>query len=176
MADSAIQVYEGAESNLIQETLTNVPGQMTPALRISPDRGNLIRVLNMVSRGEQIGVPVYMKLKDTDGNDLPVDTTLQWEYSPSNSDSRYRVSRQVSNLAFYNNNTLSEQADVDKIDKAKQTLTEPEFEGQDAVRFLQWSDIEDVFVSIESSKEIDWANSIFEVEPSAIKGPFNRGR
>lgn len=176
MSDAAIQVYDGVESNLVKEKLTNIAGQMSPVLRVSPDRGNLIRVMNMVTRGEQIGVPVYMKLKDQNGNDLPVDTVCQWEYSPSNSDSRYRVSRQVSNLGFYNNNTLSEQTDADKIDRTKQTLTEPEFQGQEPVRFLQWTDIEDLFFSIKSAAQIDWNESTFEVDPSAIKGPFNRGR
>jgi len=175
MSDAAIQVYEGDASSLVEKR-TNAPGQMTPILHITPDRGNLIRVLNQVARGDSLGVPVYMKLKDSNGNDLPVDTVLQWEFSPSNSDSTYRVSRQVSNLGFYNNNTVSEQTDVDKIDRAKQTLTEPEFRGQSPVRHLQWTDIEDMFVSINSDAQIDWANSIFEVDPAAVKGPFTRGR
>lgn len=174
MGDGAIEVYSGAASDLVTKK-TNVVDQMTPILQVSPDRGNAVRVLNMVARGQATGVPVYMKLKDSNGNDMPVDTALQWEFSPSNTDSRYKISRRLSNIAQYNNNTIAKQTDVDRIDTFKQVLTEPEFRGSSPVQHFQWSDIEDVFVSIKSSAQIDWSQSKFEVEPSAVEGPFTRG-
>ncbi|QSG06465.1 hypothetical protein [Halapricum desulfuricans] len=174
MSDGAIEQYNGAASDLVT-TKTNVVNQMTPILQISPDRGNAIRILNTVARGQSIGVPVYMKLKDANGDDLPVDTSLQWEFSPSNSDQRYKISRRLSNIAQYNNNTIAQQTDVDRIDTFKQVLTEPEFRGSSPVDFFQWTDIEDVYVSIKSSAQIDHSESKFEVEPSAVEGPFTRG-
>ena len=174
MSDGAIEQYNGNASDLVTKK-TNVVGQMTPILHISPDRGNAIRILNMVSRGQSIGVPVYMKLKDSNGDDLPVDTSLQWEFSPSNSDQTYKISRRLSNIAQYNNNSIAEQTDVDRIDTFKQTLTEPEFRGSSPVQHFEWTDIEDVYVSIKSSAQIDHSESQFEVEPSAVQGPFTRG-
>lgn len=175
MSDGAIQIYNGDTSGPVTKK-TNVTGQMTPILQVSPDRGNILRVENMVTRGEQIGVPVYMDLRDSNDNPLADNTKVQWEFSPSNSDSLYRISRRLSNIAHYNDKTVAEQTDVDVIDRFKQVLTEPEFEGSDPVRFIQWSDIEDVYLSISSASQIDWGNSIVEVEPTAVKGPFTRGR
>lgn len=173
MSDGAIEVYSGNASDLVEKK-TNVVDQMTPILQISPDRGNAVRILNEVARGQAIGVPVFMNLKDSNDNDLPVDTELQWEFSPSNSDQRYKISRRLSNIAQYNNNTISEQADQDRIDTFKQVLTQPEFRGSAPVSHFEWSDIEDVYVSIKSSTQIDWANAEFEVDPSAVEGPFTR--
>lgn len=175
MSDGAIEVYEGVASDLVEQQ-TNVPDQMTPVLRVSPDRGNAIRVINQVSRGDAIGVPVYMDLNDSNGDDLPTDTALQWEYSPSNTQTRYKISRKLSNISHYNNNTISEQTDVDRIDTFKQVLTQPEFAGSRPVSHFEWEDIEDVFVSIESAAQIDWSQSTIEVEPGAVEGPFTRGR
>jgi len=175
MSDGSIEVFEGSTSDLV-ETRTNVADQMTPILAVSPERGNMIRILNMVARGDQVGVPVYADLRDSNDDPLPVSTTLQWEYTPSNSESRFKVSRQVSNLAFYQNTSFAKQANTDYVDEAKHVLTQHEFEGGDTVRFLQITDIEELYLSAEGSAQIDWSNSRIEVDPSAIKGPYTRGR
>ena len=128
MSDGSIEVFEGTAPDMV-ETRQNVPEQMTPILAVSPERGNMIRVLNMVARGDQVGVPVYADLRDSNDDPLPVSTSLQWEYSPSNSDSRFKVSREVSNLSFYQNTSFAEQANTDYVDESKHVLTQPEFEG-----------------------------------------------
>ncbi|WP_136688323.1 DUF3800 domain-containing protein [Halorhabdus amylolytica] len=175
MSDGSIEVFEGTAPDMV-DTRQNVPEQMTPILAVSPERGNMIRILNMVARGDQVGVPVYGDFRDSNDDPLPVSTSLQWEYSPSNSDSRFKVSREVSNLSFYQNTSFAEQANQDYVDESKHVLTQPEFEGSDTVRFLQITDIEELFLSAEGTAQIDWSNSRIEVDPSAIKGPYTRGR
>ncbi|ADB62825.1 hypothetical protein Htur_3974 (plasmid) [Haloterrigena turkmenica DSM 5511] len=52
-------------------TETNIPDQLTPVLSISPKDGVGVLIRNAVSVGDKIGLPIYGKFRDSNGNLLP---------------------------------------------------------------------------------------------------------
>ncbi|GAB3318473.1 hypothetical protein EI982_06905 [Haloplanus rallus] len=59
---------------------------MTPIAKITPYRGTFLRLLNRVAKGSEQGVPIYAKLRDSNGDLLAVSTKLQFEISPAGTD------------------------------------------------------------------------------------------
>jgi len=170
-----IFVSEGETSDVV-ETRTNTPGVMTPIAKISPDRGTFLRLLNMVAKGSEQGVPIYMKLRDSNGDLLAVATKLQFEISPAGTDETHKVSKRVDQISVYNSYSIQEQRNVDNVDATKIVLTSPENMGGDPVANIEWADIQDLFVSVDAPVEVDWSQSELYVDSTAVEGPFNRGR
>jgi hypothetical protein len=170
-----IFISNGDTSEIV-ETETNTPGVMTPIARIVPDRGTFLRLLNMVAKGSEQGVPIYAKLRDSNGDLLAVSTKLQFEISPAGTDERMKVSKRVEQISVYNSYSLQEQRNVDNVDATKVVLTSPENMGGDPVANIEWADIQDLFVSARAPAEVDWSQSEFYVDSTAVEGPFNRGR
>ena len=56
---------------------TNIPGTTSPILEISPDNGLYYEILNAAARGSEPGVPVYFKAYDTNGDLMPLGTSLR---------------------------------------------------------------------------------------------------
>ncbi|MFB6302774.1 MAG: hypothetical protein ABEH78_07945 [Haloferacaceae archaeon] len=138
---------------------TNTTGVRTPILEIQPDDGLLLQILNQVARGSAEGVPIYADLKDSTGSDLPLGTSLVFEYERPEADDTRRVSEVRDNIQPYRNLTITEQQDEEYVDAVKLPLLG---------RALNVRDIDKWYISIDSSAQIDWANSSLYIEGNAV--------
>jgi len=169
MAD--IYISNGDSADVV-EPKTNAAGidRATPILEIDPDRGTFLRLLNRVARGDEIGIPVYMKLRDSNGDPLPTNTLVKFELERAGGDDEHKVSEEVKQISFWNANDLTTQRDVDNIDNAKVTLEYPEAASKNgAAPFHDVRDVDSFYVSIESAAEIDWSQSEFYFDTAAIE-------
>lgn len=138
---------------------TNVPDVRTPILEIDPERGTKIVVKNRVPVGTAPGVPVYAKLQDASGNDLPTDTELVFTATRPEDNDFNAVSETRGNISFYNNNSISEQQSTEKVDQAK-----IELDGELHIR-----DVDQLNIEAEGSVEIDWNNSELFIDRRAVE-------
>jgi ABC-type transport system substrate-binding protein len=73
----SLYAAEGTTSNYVT-TQTNTTGQSTPILTISPDDGVGLVVQNQVDVGDKRrGIPIYMDLRDSNDDALPLDTEVE---------------------------------------------------------------------------------------------------
>jgi hypothetical protein len=170
-----IFISDGDTSDVVSKE-TNTTGVMTPIAAVVPDRGTFLRLLNRVAKGSQQGVPIYAKLRDSNGDPLPTSTKLQFEISPAGTDERMKVSKRQDQISVYNSYTLQEQRNVDNVDAAKMVLTTPENMGGQPVANVEWADIQTLYLSSKAAAQIDWSQSEIYVDSAAVEGPFNRGR
>ena len=169
MAD--IYISNGSASEVVVKH-TNAAGieRATPILEIDPDRGTFLRLLNRVARGDEVGIPVYMKLRDSNGDPLPTNTLVKFELERAGGDDQHKVSEEVKQISFWNSNDITTQRDVDNIDNAKVTLEYPEAASENgAAPFHDIRDVDSFYVSIESAAEIDWNESEFYFDTAAIE-------
>lgn len=139
---------------------TNTTGLRTPILEISPDDGLALVFNNNSARGTEEGIPVYADLRDSNDNQLPLDTELLFEFErPGNDSDRNRVSEVKDNIQSINNLSIKEQQDYEFIDAVKIPLL------GDAVIVR---DIDSLFISITSTEEIDYDNSQIYIEGSTV--------
>ena len=138
---------------------TNIPGTTSPILEISPDNGLFYEILNAAARGNKPGVPVYQKLRDSNGDLLPLGTSVRFEFEAPGDDERSKVSEVRDNIQPYNNLSITDQQDEEYIDAVKIPLLGS---------MVRVRDIDTFYVSINSSEEIDWANSQLFIEGSAV--------
>lgn len=138
---------------------TNITGVTSPILEITPGNGLYFEILNAAARGSEPGVPIYAKLRDSNGDLLPLGTSLRFEFESPGDDERSKVSEVRDNLQPYNNLSITDQQDEEYIDAVKVPLLESA---------LRVRDIDSLYVSVNSSAEIDWANSQLFIEGSAV--------
>lgn len=140
-------------------------GDPSPILEFSPDDGLFLTVLNQAARGSSQGVPVYADLKDSNGDNLPIGTSLRFEYETPSDEQRNTVSEVRDNIQPYNNLSIQEQQDEEYVDATKIPLLGAA---------LRVRDIDTFYVSIESGTEIDWSNSQLYIEGSTVnESPMN---
>lgn len=151
---------------------TNVAGQMTPIMAISPERGTALKLLNHVASGDEKGIPIYMKLRDANGNLLPTDTSLQFELEPAGTDSRHKISLRVESIQAYNSFSIQEQRNKDNVDAVKVVLTQPEILGGQPVESIEWEDIQTVYISAKAESAVDWSQSQLFIDSNAVEGPY----
>jgi hypothetical protein len=150
---------------------TNTTGTTTPILTIDPTNGTLIRLLNMVATGSAAGLPLFMDLNDSGDNDLPSDTEFVLQVERPTDDEPITVSRKEDNIAAWNGLTISEQRNEENIDSAKIMLRG---DGQPAERQVNIRDKDVLYVSINSSAQIDWSNSELYFANEAVQElPFS---
>lgn len=169
MAD--IYLSEGSTSEHVVEH-QNAAGieRATPILEVDPDRGTFIRILNSVERGDEIGIPVYMKLRDSNGDPLPTNTLVKFELERAGGDDTHKVSEEIKQIAFWNQNSIQVQRDVDNIDSSKIVLEFPEAASDSGpAPFHDVRDIDALYVSIESAAQIDWTQSEFYLDTAAVE-------
>jgi len=129
---------------------TNATGELTPILTIDPDNGTRLRLSNNVPMGSSEGLPIYAKLQDSNGDDLPTDTSLILRAVRPTDDSPVAVSTAEDNIAVWNQLSVADQRDEDNIDSVKIELSGSS---------VNIRDKDELRVEIESSVEIDWSNS-----------------
>jgi hypothetical protein len=163
----------GTDANQVSSQ-QNSTGQMTPILQSDLDRGTFVKLVAAIAKGSQLGVPIYSDLKDSNDDELPTDTQLQFELKQSGHEQSLKTSETIKSIAQWKELSLTEQRNTDHIDQVKVELQAPEVKGGGAVPFVRFRNIDTFQVSINSSAQIDWSNSQLYIDPTAIKGPFSR--
>jgi len=164
-----------AEGQSADEVTThqNAPAspEATPILEISPAQGTFLRFLNEVAKGSEIGMPVYADLRDTNGDPLPINTTLYWAVKPAGHQDKLGVSEVLRSIDQYHTLTLTEQRNVDNIDAVKHTLQAPESvsNGGQPVPKVDVRDIDAYYLMADSSAQIDWDQSSLYIDSNAVQ-------
>lgn len=172
---SSIFIQEGTTAEFVTKE-TNQTNTMDPVLTVNPPRGTAMALVNHVEQGDQrLGVPVVMKLKDSNGNLLPVNTEARFEILGAGMSDPVAVSEQLESIADYNTLSVKQQRNTEHIDATKILLQQPETQGGNPVPAVSWRDIDEFRFSIEASSAIDWSKSEFSLPPVAVKGPEQRG-
>ncbi len=173
---SKIYVSDGDSPSIVTQE-TNQTGKFDSILAVEPDRGTFLRLVAAVARGEDLGVPIYAKLRDSDGNLLPTDTRMQMYLSPAGMQATLKVSERIESISDYNTLSIKEQRNSDHVDTVKVRLQEPETMGGrhlSASENIDFRDIDVFGVELESTQQVDWAQSEFYIESNALAGPFQR--
>jgi hypothetical protein len=139
---------------------TNTPNTLTPIMEIEPDDGTAIVISNMVERGEEMGVPIFANLKDSNDDDLPAGTRMAITFEGPNDESPSVVSEPFDNIRPYRGLEVKEQQNEEFIDRVKHVL------GGQA---LVIEDVDKAYVSIESDKQIDWQYSRVQFSQKAVQ-------
>ncbi|QCC57871.1 hypothetical protein NP511_04865 [Natrinema thermotolerans] len=147
------------DSSKYVETKTNVTDQLTPVLSINPKDGVGVLIRNAVDMGSKVGVPIYAKLRDADGNPLPANTRIALGYQAPTDESIQVVSDPKSTIASYIKNSVSDQQDDRKVDAIKHQL-----KGEK----LEVRDIDEAYILVDSSEPIDHAQSEIYFEEAAL--------
>jgi len=150
-------------SNIANEATerTNTTGVMTPILEFQPDDGLMWVIKNAVERGQQArGFPIFAKLQDSSGNDLPADTKMAVQFETPNDDNPQTVSEPKTNIRPYQSLSIQDQQNEEYIDRLKHVLKGSQ---------LRVDDVDKMYISIECSTEIDWTNSRLTIDETAVK-------
>lgn len=150
---------------------TNVTGQMTPILGVSPDQGLTLIFRGMVAAGSDKGIPIYADLQDSNGDPLPEDTEIALRYDAPGLDQPEVVSFPWDHIRPYRSLTINEQMDEDKyLDRTKHVLknTDQALE-RGEVPAVNVRDIDELQVAAESSAQIDWTNSKLYFDRNAVQ-------
>lgn len=146
----------------------------SPIFEVNPERGTFLRFLNRVAKGEEEGIPIYIKLRDANGDLLPVNTSIKIELEPAGMDKEMVVSETMKSTDQYRTLSLSEQRNSDNVDATKLTLKYPDAAPQSgSAPHVDVRDIDSLFVTIESPVQIDWSQSELYIDSNAVE---SRGR
>ena len=149
--------------------MQNITDVFSPILEIQPKDGLALLIAGMVDQGEERGVPIYLDLRDANDNQLPTPTSVGLQFEQPGADDRTTVSHKLSNIRPYNSLTLNEQQNPDHIDRVKHVLkgTKQALEKGKMPR-LGISDVDRAYLSIESSKVVDWSKSTAYIDRNAV--------
>ncbi|SER15434.1 hypothetical protein [Natrinema salaciae] len=140
-------------------TQTNITDQLTPVLSIRPKDGVGVLIRNAVNVGDKSGLPIYGKFRDSNGNPLPANTRVALGYEAPTDESIQVVSDPKATIASYIKNSVSDQQDDRKVDAVKHQLKGSK---------LEIRDIDDAYILVDSSEQIDHTQSEIYFEESAL--------
>ncbi|MEA5388342.1 hypothetical protein VB779_15720 [Haloarculaceae archaeon H-GB11] len=142
----------------------------SPILEVVPDQGTFLRFLNRVAKGDEQGIPIYAKLKDSNGDPLPVNTSLYMEIQVAGMTTTMKVSEVVKSIDQYQTLSISEQRNADNVDATKLILQAPETADESgAVPHVDVRDIDALYLTAESSAKVDWSNSELYFDSNAVE-------
>jgi len=148
----------------------NVPDVMSPILTFTPEDGLMLVIRGMVSAGSERGFPIYMDLRDSNGDPLPEDTQLAFKYKAPGMDDAQTVTHPLDHIRPWTALSLEQQQDEEYIDRVKTILKNTDVALQRGeVPDLRVRDIDELRVSIESSAQVDWTNSRLYVDRNAVR-------
>ncbi|MGB9953689.1 hypothetical protein ACOZ4F_14985 [Haloarcula marismortui] len=163
---------EGAAAEAVT-TAQNAPGSPvpTPILEITPERGQFLRFLNRVAKGQESGIPIYMDLRDANGDPLPTKSELFLAIEPSGHETTMRVSEALKNISQYNQLSVNEQRNVDNVDSVKVELQNPEGlpNGGQPTDKIDVRDIDTLYLLLDSPAQIDHSNSEIYIDSNAVE-------
>lgn len=172
MASSANIFLDDGTTGTNVTAQDGVAGQETPVIEYSPDRGTLVKILNHVATGQAAGIPLLMKLKDSAGNDLPVNTTVYLAVKRAGQSAYHRISEEITSIGHYNRTTITEQQDADNIDASKVELKFPEASGKSgSPSSTKIRGIDDFAIIVESAAALDTDQSTIQLSTDGVKGP-----
>ncbi|WP_353634604.1 hypothetical protein ABSL23_02295 [Halobacterium sp. NMX12-1] len=175
MAQSANIFLDEGQTGPGVEAQANDAGHESQVLSYKPDRGTAISILNAVAAGSSVGVPVAMKLRDTNGNLIPTNSTVYFAVKRAGQSSFHRISEEVTGLGHWHRTDLTTQLNTDNIDNSKVELQYPEASGKTGTPSnVTVRDIDEVAVMLVSQVEIDPAETVIQVDTDATEGPFSR--
>jgi hypothetical protein len=149
---------------------TNVTGVLSPILRFEPDDGLQLIIRGMVSAGTERGFPLYMDLRDSNGDPLPEDTRVVFKYKSPSMDDAQTVTHPLDHIRPWTALTLNEQQDEEFIDRTKVELKNTDAALQEGrIPQVNVRDIDEFRLSIESSAQVDWTNSRVYIDRNAVR-------
>jgi len=135
----------------IATEVQNTTGVDTPILEVQPEDGTELIIRNAVERGEQMrGIPIYAKLYDSNGNELPADTRLMLQFERPADDDATTVSEPFENTRSYRSLDVKEQQNTDYVDQVKHIIKG---------RGLVVTDNDTLYFSVDSSEQVDWSQA-----------------
>ncbi|MFD1588713.1 hypothetical protein ACFR9U_17175 [Halorientalis brevis] len=137
-------------SNISDEAtqMQNTPGEMTPILELQPEDGLTWLISPNVARGNEPGIPIFGGFYDSNGDPLPQDTKVALQFEAPNDDDRQTVTEPYRHIRDYLTLDLKDQQNEEYIDAIKHILKG---------RQLVVEDIDTLYVSIQSSAQMDWS-------------------
>jgi hypothetical protein len=138
---------------------TNTTGVFSSILDVSPAEGVYLILQNSVPKGTAPGVPIYADLQDSNGDPLPLTTSVVITFQGPNDDKSSVVSERLDNIQPFASRSIGDQQSLDYIDQSKIELLGPRVN----VRYYDTLSIE-----IESSEQIDWSNSKLYIDGDAV--------
>lgn len=149
---------------------TNVTGQMTPVLTISPDDGLMLIFRGMVAAGSDRGLPIYADLRDSNGDPLPEDTRIALRYYENGMDQAAVVSHPWDHIRPYRSLTINDQQNEDEyLDQTKHVLKNTDSALSDGVMpQVQVPHVAELQVALDSTAQIDWSQSAVYFDRNAV--------
>lgn len=139
-------------SNISDEAtqLTNQTNRMDPILEWQPDDGLTWEITGNVARGSEPGIPIFGGFYDSNGDPLPQDTKVALQFEAPNDDDRVTVTEKFETIRDYLTLAIKDQQNEEYIDAIKHILKG---------RALVVEDVDKLYLSINSSAQIDWSQS-----------------
>jgi len=153
-------------------TYQNAPAapRASPILEVSPERGTFLQFLNAVKKGDEDGIPIYIKLRDSNGDLLPVNTEIKLELEPAGANKEMVVSETMKSTDQYRTLSISDQRDADNVDATKFILEFPDAAPQSGqAPQVDVRDIDSFYVTVDSSVQVDWTQSELYFESNAVE-------
>jgi hypothetical protein len=129
----------------------NAPGQLTSILDFSPTDGMVFELETLFA--------LALKLRDSNDNQLPQDTTVTVRYDAPHYDQPKIVSFPLENIQVFRTLSIKEQQEEDYRDR-----TRIELKGQS----LTVRDVDTMEIAIESDTKVDWSNSRLYIDKDAV--------
>lgn len=126
---------------------TNETGSMDEILTFSPIEGMILRFI--AGNG---GPPLYLDLRDSNGDPLPQDTELALTYDRPEFDEPMRVTQTLSNISTYNRLSIQEQQNEEYRERTRVPF-------KDRFSAVGVRNIDVFGLAINSSEQIDWTQS-----------------
>ncbi|MFC7140028.1 hypothetical protein ACFQMA_09300 [Halosimplex aquaticum] len=155
-------------------TEQNIVGTDDVVLRVDPERGTFLRLLNQVPQGSGEGIPHYLDLRDANGDPLPPQTAFEWRLKVAGQSQALKVSEEVDNIGDWLQLSLQQQRHNDHVDSTKVGLRNPEANGGGPRAQLDVRDIDELQFVLTCPTNIDWSQSTAYVESNALRGPFTK--
>jgi len=160
---------ESADAVTTYQNEPNAP-RPSPILEVSPERGTFLRFVNAVIKGSVTGLPIYLKLRDSNGNLLPVNTEIKLELEVAGMDKEMVVSETMKSIDQYRTLDLSEQRDTDNIDSTKFTIQYPDAAPESGpAPKVDVRDIDALYITIDSAVKVDWSQSELFIDSDYVE-------
>jgi hypothetical protein len=141
---------------------TNDTGELDPILTFSPEDGVALLAANLV-RGGSVGIPIYLRLRDSNNDPIPINSSLTWMFKRPGDDQYTVVGETRDNIQPWV--TLDLAAQQNKDNEGATVLELKGGRGQG----LRVDDVDEWALALDSSAQIDWSNSQAYVENDATR-------
>jgi hypothetical protein len=135
----------------------NIAGRESAILTIQPKDGRAVVINGMVDNGESKGFPVFAKLVAQDGEPMPLETNLAWQFESPGDDDPTTVTFPLTNIRAYRTLSIEDQQNNENIDAVKHVI-----KGTDAALAegtmpqIAVGHLDELSLVAESEKVIDW--------------------